>query len=200
MDQFSQYYTTNTGATPVAHVGAPQLYDLAANAPTTVYFGNLMQAVPFSRYQSSSTYSSNNSLWIKGAADLSQYAVVPIGSTVSLLAISPIEGSATLNLMDSDGRAYSYNYFLYTNSLLTFYADSPGRHTVSFDIGGVSSNPVVIDVTGTLTMTYNPSNSPIGNYYPSTLNYPGYYQPYSYSGPQAALDLADANKAYMKSF
>ena len=31
-------------------------------------------------------------------------------------------------------------------------------------------------------------------------NYPGYYEPYSYNGPQAALDLADANKAYQKLF
>ena len=59
-------------------------------------------------------------------------------------------------------------------------------------------------------MTYNPVN----NYYPSTSiynqqttgyylpisSYPGYYEPYSYNGPQAALDLADANKAYQKLF
>jgi hypothetical protein len=117
------------------------------------------------------------------------------------LTISPIEGRGTLNLVDSDGKIYSYNYFFYTNSRLTFYADSPERHTLYFVVGGVSSNPVVIDVTGTVTMTYNPISNyypPASNYYPPTSNYPGYYEPYSYNGPQAALDLANANKAYQK--
>ncbi len=199
-DQYSQYYTMNTGTAPSFHIGAPQQFDIAGNTPATLYFSNQMQAVPFARYQSSPTYSGNNSLWIKGATDWSQYAVVPMGSTVSLLAVSPIEGSGTLNLVDSDGKSYSYNYFFYANSQLTFYADSPGRHTLSFVVGGISSNPVVIDVTGTVTMTYNPATNPTSNYYPPTLNYPGYYEPYSINGPQAALDLADANKAYQKMF
>jgi hypothetical protein len=200
-DQYSQYYTLNKGPTPSAHIGAPQQFEIAGNMPTTVYFSNQMQAVPFSRYQSSPVYSGNNSLWIKGAMDWSQYATVPLGANVSLLTISPIEGSGTLNLVDSDGKTYSYNYFFYNNSQLTFYADSPGRHTLYFVVGGISSNPVVIDVTGTVTMTYNPISNyypPASNYYPPTSNYPGYYEPYSYNGPQAALDLADANKAYQK--
>jgi hypothetical protein len=60
-----------------------------------------------------------------------------------------------LNLVDANGQTYSYNYFFYPNtSRLTFFADTPGRHTMSFAVGGISSNPVVIDVTGTVTMTY----------------------------------------------
>lgn len=192
--QNAQYYTMNTGSVPSAHVGVPQQFEIAGNIPTTAYFGNQMQAVPFSRYQSSPSYLENNSLWIRSAKDWSQYASVPLGANVSLLAISPTEGSGTFNLVDSDGKTFSYSYFIYNNSQLTFYADSPGRHILSFVIGGHSSNPVVIDVTGTVTMTYNPTS----NYYPPISNYPGYYEPYSYNGPQAALDLAVANKAYQK--
>lgn len=188
--QYAQFYTMNVGSAPGAHVGAPQQYDMTATMPNTVYFGNQMQSVPFSQYQSNPTYGVSNSLWIKGATAWSQYAVVPIGSNVPLLAISSTGGgSGLLNIMDSNGQTYSYNYFFYPNSELSFYADTPGRHTLSFVIGGVTSNTVVIDVAGTITMTYNPA----GSYYPPTSNYPGYYK-----DPQSALDLADANKAYQK--
>lgn len=194
--QYAQYYTVSTGPVPSTHIGVPQPYNITGNTPTTVYFSNQMQSVPFSQYQSNPTYSGSNSLWIKGTTSWSQYASVPVGSNVLLLAISPAGGSGLLNFVDSNGQTYSYNYFFYPNSLLTFYADSPGRHTISFVIGGVSSNPVVIDVTGTVTMTYSPAN----NYYPPMSSYPGYYNPYAYNGPQAALDLADANKAYQKMY
>ncbi len=194
--QYSQYYTMNTGTAANTHISAPQPLDMTSNMPTMVYFGNQMQPVPFSQYQSSSTYSGSNSLWIKGATAWSQYAVVPVGANVSLLAISPSGGSGTLNFVDSNGQTYSYNYFFYPVSQLNFYADIPGRHTVSFVIGGISSNPVVIDVTGTATMTYAPTN----NYFPPASNYPGYYYPGIYNSPQAALDLADANKAYQNMY
>jgi hypothetical protein len=138
-----------------------------------------MQPVPFSMYQSTPTIFSKR--LIKGATDWSQYAAVPVEANVSLLAISPTGGSGILNLVDANGLTYSYNYFFYPNSSrLTFYADIPGRHTMSF-VGGISSNPVVIDVTGTMTMTYAPTS----NYNPPMSNYPGYNNPYIYTGPQA---------------
>jgi hypothetical protein len=185
----------NTGPAPNTHISVPQQYNITGIMPTTVYFSNQMQQVPFSMYKSNPTYSENDSLWIKGSTDWSQYAVVPVGANVSLLAISPKGGSGILNLAYANGQAYSYNYFFYPNSSrLTFYADTPGRHTMSFVVGGLSSNPVVIDVTGTVTMTYVPTN----NYNPPMSNYPGYNNPYTYTGPQAALDLADANQANQK--
>jgi hypothetical protein len=197
--QYSQYYTMNTGTAPSAHISVPQPYDITGNVPTTVYFSNQMQPVPFSQYQSNPTYSGSNSLWIKGTTAWSQYAVVPVGANVSLLAISPTGGSGVLNFVDSNGQTYSYNYFFYPVSQLNFYADTPGRHTISFVVGGITSNPVVIDVTGTMTMTYAPTNS----YYPPISSYPSYYSPInpiSYNDPQAALELADLNKAYQKAY
>ncbi|MGD0954605.1 MAG: hypothetical protein ABR985_19840, partial [Methanotrichaceae archaeon] len=116
--------------------------------PSTLYLGEQMQPVPYSQYQSSSAYTGANSLWIKGATTWTQYTVVPQGATVSLFAISPTGGSGSLI---SDGQIYSNNYVFYPNSLLTFYAGTIGRHTLSFAINGQSSNQVVLDVVGGTT-------------------------------------------------
>jgi hypothetical protein len=79
--QYSQYYTMNTGPAPNIHISVPLQYNNTGNMPTTVYFSNQMQPIPFSMYKSSPTYSENDSLWIKGATDWSQYAAVPVGQT-----------------------------------------------------------------------------------------------------------------------
>jgi hypothetical protein len=169
--QYSQFYTRTTGSAPSNPIGAPQQFEIAGNMPSTVYLGEQMQSVPYSQYLSYPAYTGANSLWIRGATAWTQYAVVPQGATVSLFAISPTGGSGSLTFVDSDGQTYSHNYFFYPNSLLTFYADTIGRHTLSFAINGQASNIVVIDVVGG---TYTqPSNNPE--------NYPGYY-PWDYSG------------------
>ncbi|MGA9099875.1 MAG: hypothetical protein WB392_13195 [Methanotrichaceae archaeon] len=201
--QYAQFYTTNAGSAPSNPISAPQQYNISGNMPATVYFSNQMQSVPFSQYQSNPTYGGSNSLWIKGSTAWSQYAIVPVGANVQLLAISPSSGGSGLfNIVDSNGQTNSYNYFFYPNSQLTFYAGTPGQHTLTFNIGGVTSNPIVIDVAGTVSMTYNPTGPtsnyypPTGNYNPLIGNYPGYYAPYY--DPQSALDLADLNKAYQR--
>jgi hypothetical protein len=134
--------------------------------PSTVYLGEQMKSVPYSQYQSSPAYTGANSLWIKGTQDWTQYAVVPQGATVSLFAISPTGGSGSLT---SDGQIYSNNYVFYPNSLLTFYAGTIGRHTLSFAINGQSSNQVVLDVVGgTNTLPSNNSGYYPGYNVPST--------------------------------
>jgi hypothetical protein len=160
--QYSQFYTMPTGPAPSTHISTPQQFEIVGSTPSTIYFSNQMQPVPYSQYQSNPTYTGSNSLWIKGATAWTQYAIVPMGAIVSLLAISPSGGSGTLNFVDADGQTYSYNYFFYPNSLFTFYADKPGRHLISFVINGKSSNQVTIDVTG----TYTPSNYLPPRYYP----------------------------------
>jgi hypothetical protein len=187
--QYAQFYSMNTGPTPSNLVSVPQPYNLTGYYPTTVYFSNQMQSVPFSQYQANPTYGVGNSLWIKGSTAWSQYAAVPVGANVPLLAISPSSGgSGLLNVMDSTGQTYSYNYFFYPGSLLSFYAANPGRYTLTFAIGGMASNPVVIDVAGTLIATYNPYNPNLT--YAPVVN--------TYNNPQAALDIADATKAYQQ--
>ena len=54
--------------------------------------------------------------------------------------------------------------------MLNFYADTVGRHTLSFVINGQSSNSVIIDVSGTYV--------PPPTYYMTPVFYPGYYGSY----------------------
>ena len=199
--QYSQFYTALTGSVPNSHILPPVQFNLTGKTPANVYFGTQMQQVPYSTYQSTA---SGNALWIQGATDWSQYAAVPQRTMVSLLAISPSEGSGNLILVDSSGQNYTYSYFFYPASQLGFYADAPGRYTLSFIVGGSTSNPVIIDVSGTVTISYNPT----ANYYPPSTNnpakslgsYSGYDVPFDSNAPQAALDYKAANRANQKVF
>jgi hypothetical protein len=181
--QYSQFYTMPSGPAPSSPIGAPQQFEIAGNMPSTLYFGEQMQPVPYAQYRSNPAYIGANSLWIKGATAWTQYAAVPQGAIASLFAISPTGGSGTLNFEDSDGQTYSNNYVFYPNSFLTFYANTIGRHILYFTINGQASNQVVIDVTtGTYTQ---PSNylSPT-NYYP--MYYPSDYYPWGYYAPSTS--------------
>jgi hypothetical protein len=192
--QYAQFYTALTDSVPSAHVLPPVQFNLTDKTPASVYFGIQMQQVPYSTYQPTA---SGNALWIQGATDWSQYAAVPQGTMASLLAISPNGGNGNLILVDSNGQNNTNSYFFYPTSQLGFYADAPGRHTLSFIVGGVTSNSVIIDVSGTLTMTYPPSaNNPVK----SLVSYPGYNVPFDSNAPQAALDNVAANKANQKQF
>lgn len=199
--QYSQFYTTLTGSVPSGHVLSPVQFNLTGKTPTNVYFGTQMQQVPYSMYQSTA---SGNALWIQGATDWSQYAVVPQGMMVSLLAISPNKGSGSVFLVDSSGQNHTYIHPIYPTSQFSFYADAPGRHTLSFVVDGHASNPVVIDVSGTVAITYTPAAD---SHPPSTKNpakslesYPGYNVPFDSNAPQAALDNMAANRVNQKMF
>ena len=187
--QYSQFYQMLSGPAPSNKISAPEQYDIAGHAPNNVYLTMQNQAVPYSRYQAS-TNLSGNTLWIQGTTDWAQYAVVPQGSTVSLIAISTAEGIGNFNFKDYDGQIYGNNFYFYPDSHLTFYADNPGRYTLSFVSGNKSSNTVVIDVTGVYT--------PPSNYLPTPMAYNSAYNPYSYNNPQAALDLADISRSNQK--
>jgi hypothetical protein len=191
---YSQFYTALAGSVPSADILPPVQFNLTGKTPASVYFGIQMQQVPYSTYQPTA---SGNALWIQGAADWSQYAVVPQGTMVPLLAISPNGGSGNFILVDSSVQNNTYSYFFYPTSQLGFYADAPGRHTLSFIVGGVTSNSVIIDVSGTVTVTYPPlANNPAK----SLGSYPGYNVPFDSNAPQAALDNVAANKANQKQF
>jgi hypothetical protein len=149
--QTSQYYYT-MGTPPNTHITAPQQFIMEGNTPTTVYFGYQQHPVAYSQYQSSLTYNKGDTLWIKGLDSWTQHAQVPLGALVTLLAMSPNGGSGYISDTHPNGRTYTFNYFFYPNSQLTFYADTPGRHTLTFGIPGDPSPPVTIDVMG----SYNP--------------------------------------------
>jgi hypothetical protein len=157
---YAQYYYT--GTPPNTHVTAPQQFIMEGNTPSTIYFGYQQQPVPFSQYQSSPTYNTGDTLWIKGSDSWAQHAQVPLGALVTLIAMSPNGGSGYIADTHPNGQTYTFNYFFYPSSQLTFYADSPGRHTLIFGIPGDPSPPMDIDVMG----SYNP---------PAFYNPPSYY-------------------------
>jgi hypothetical protein len=165
VSQYSQYYTM--GPVPNTHISAPQQFNITGNTPATIYFSYQMQPVAYSQYESNPSYLRMNELWIKGTDSWAQYAEVPQGAVVTLLAISPNGGNGYVREHDPSGEMYNYNYFFYPYSELAFNADTPGRHTISFGLGGQASNLIDIDVIG----EYKP---------PSFYNPPSYYNPSSY--------------------
>jgi hypothetical protein len=169
VSQYSQYYTMGPELAPNTHISAPQQINITNNTPTTVYFSYQGQPVAYSQYMSNPTYARINELWIKGKDSWAQYAQVPQGVVVMLLAVSPNGGNGYIREMDPNGQMYNYNYFFYPYSELAFNADTPGRHTISFGLAGQPSNHVEIDVIG----EYNP---------PRYYNPPSYYGYYPYLG------------------
>ncbi len=167
-NQYSQYYTMTTGSAPSTHISAPTQIDIVGMVPANLYLSTQNQEVPYSQYMSNPANTGMNSLWIQGATSWAQYATVPQGASISLIAISSTGGSGYLNEIHPDGTMYNSNFYFYPgSSRMNFYADTIGRHILSFVINGKVSNTVIIDVTGTYV--------PPSNYMP-----PRYYSNYGY--------------------
>ena len=88
-------------------------------------------------------------LWIRGTANWSQYAVVPLGSKLELVAYVPQRGDAGFyqtiqtNSIFHDYCVYQLNPG-YNN--MSFDADQAGRHMLYFVINNQPSNVVIVDV------------------------------------------------------
>ena len=175
--QYSEYYTMPTGPKPATHIITPQKYAIDGRTPTTVYFGNQMQAVQYSQYLSNPAYKQSNSLWIQGSASWSQYAVVPQGAVLSLVAITSTGGNGYLYEIYPDGRSPSNNYYFFPGAnQIGFYADTIGQHTLLISVNGQSSNEIVIDVTGSQ---------------PPAVQQPSYQQPIYYPQPTPIFEPID---------
>lgn len=191
---YSEFYGSMMGAAPTSILTAPEQVDLAGKAPSTVYFGTEMQKVAYSTYQPAA---SGNAIWLAGATSWSQYAKVPQGSVVNLLAVSTAEGQGTFVVYHPTGQRFEYNYFIFPASQLKLFADAPGRYQVSYIINGAPSNTVYIDAEGTTT------SSAAGTGYwsaPVNTDYLGsiFGTPKVSTGPQAGLDNKNAMKEYQK--
>ena len=164
--QYTEFYAMTAGPANGDPIGAPQQFETSGIMPTTVYLGEQMQPVPYSQYWSSPAHTIANSLWIKGITSWIQYAVVPQGATVTLVAFSPTGGIGTLTVVDSSGQTSSKNYIFYPNSIFTFYTYTNGRHILSLAVNGQSSNQVVIDAVGTCAQPGNyPGYCSLSDYY-----------------------------------
>jgi hypothetical protein len=175
---YSQYYRMQIG--PVsAHITAPQMYATSGRLPSSLYFIGQTQAVPYSQYQTFATYTGGNSLWIQGTTSWTQYATVPQGSSLTLLAINPTGGSGNLYEIRPDGQlSKNYYYFYPGSSQISFYADTMGQHILLFSIGSQLSNAISIYVVG-----YNPISAQQPGYTTPTPSQTPTYNPQTYSQP-----------------
>ena len=160
--KYSQFFSLSKGNDHKTHIEAPTKYDIN-RFPTTVYFSNQMQAVPYSQYQTYPANTGGNSLWIQGSTSWSQYATVPQGAGLSLLATTSSGGNGYLYEITPDGQLTKnyYNFFPGSNQM-NFYADTVGQHILLFAIGDQVSSTVVIDVSANQAPSYyqQPSNQP----------------------------------------
>jgi hypothetical protein len=147
--QYSQYYIMPPGPATGTHIIAPQQFQIAGSAPATVYFKDQQQAMPYDQYLSYSAYMGGNSLWIQGSTSWTQYAQVPQGAFLSLIATSQTGGNGYLNEIYPDGKVLKNNYYYFPGyNRIGFTADAVGQHILLFVIDGKVSNAIVIDVTG----------------------------------------------------
>ena len=167
--QYAQYYTMPTVSVPSTHISAPAQTLIVGKTPATLYLGTQQQSVPYSQYQANANNAVVPSLWIQGTGSWTQYVTVPQGATVPLIVISPTGGSGYLGEI-LNGITYNSNFYFYPNSILTFYADTIGQHTLSVSINGQPSNQVTINV-----VAYVPPQAYLAPY-----NYPAF----GYSVPE----------------
>jgi len=193
--KYTQYYTMtkdnngknkNNGKDQGSkkHIETPKKQEKLYTSPTTVYFSYQMQAVPYTQYKSYAPYTGGNTLWIQGTTSWTQYAQVPQGSSLSLLATSSAGGNGDLYEINPNGVLYTNSFdFFPGNSQIDFYADTIGQHILLFIIDGQVSNSIVINVVPYTapqpTYYTSPNTSPyVSTYYMSTYQYSPGSQPY----------------------
>ena len=128
-------------------VGSPVQYDIASRTPRGMYYGS-GQAQNYSSYASSLS-APRNDLWIAGQANWTQYAVIPVGASLQLLASVPFGGSGGLykviqtNSIKTDYQSMQFNPGY---SSMSFLAGQTGRHMLYVVVNNMPSNVVIVDV------------------------------------------------------
>ena len=145
LQKFSPYYSLDSSESGM-ELTSPAEIDLDEASPQMIYFGASQKAVPYSQYQSYATSTGSNSLWISGSSSWTQYAAVPIGSHLDLIAITPGGGYGHLYQIYPDETLDSSAHSFYPYNSIHFYAGQPGEHQLFFNIDGQPSNVIVIDV------------------------------------------------------
>ncbi len=106
--------------------------------------------------QSASSRTANH-LLIEGTDGWTKHLEVPQGTTAYLVVLAKKEGIGCLNDLYPDGSFHKYDYYFCSYDRLPFYANTPGRHVLSYIIDDSESNPVVMDVIGAYTPIDSPS-------------------------------------------
>jgi hypothetical protein len=168
VSQYTQYYQMTGEAAPTTPVTTPEKYDVKGKEPSMLYFYGQQNPIPYSQYQTYATYTGGNSLWIQGATSWTQYAKVPQGARLSLIALTSTMGNGYFYEIYPSGKLVKNNYYFYPYNRINYYADEVGQHVLLFVLNNYPSNAVLIDVT-----SYSP---PPGGYQPPTT----YQQPSGY--------------------
>jgi plastocyanin len=145
LQKFSKYYRSTSEA-PEDQLTAPSKIDLKEVEPAMLYFGSTQKAVSYAQYQTYALSTGINSLWISGTASWTQYAMVPLGSMLSMITTSSVGGYGYLYEIYPDGNLDMNSYYFYPYNQIGFYADKVGQHQLFFNIAGQPSNVIVIDV------------------------------------------------------
>ncbi|MCX6678595.1 MAG: cupredoxin domain-containing protein [Methanothrix sp.] len=145
LQKFSQYYRSTSEA-PVDQLTTPTKIDSNEAEPAMLYFGSTQKAVPYAQYQTYALSTGTNSLWISGSSSWTQYAMVPLGSMLSLITMSSAGGYGYLYEIYPDGNLDKNSYYFNPYNHIGFYADKVGQHQLFFNIAGQPSNVIVIDV------------------------------------------------------
>ena len=143
---YREYYTT-TG-TPVVGgiVSNPAKFDITQKTPSSVYYGAGV-GLPYSQYASIAP-SKTNDLWIQGATNWTQYAVVPVGTWLQLVANAPVGGPAGFyEIIQTDTTTVKYNTYQFNPgyNTMNFNAGQVGRHMLYFVVNNQPSNVVIVD-------------------------------------------------------
>ncbi len=142
---YSQYFRSTSNA-PSNPITAPTEFNLQEQEPSMLYFGSSQRAIPYSQYQTYALSAGLNSFWIKGSSSWTQYAMVPLGSSLSLIGTSSTGGYGYLYDVRPDGTLETNSYYFYPYNQIGFYADQEGQHLLFFNIDGQPSNIIAIDV------------------------------------------------------
>jgi len=159
LQKFSSYYSMESSEFD-AQLASPAEIEFDEVAPETIYYGSAQKAVPYSQYQIYATSTGANSLWISGSSSWTQYAVIPIGSYLSMIATTASEGHGDLYEIYPDGKLDKRAYSFYPYTQLGFYAGKLGEHQLFFNIDGQPSNVIVIYVVPyqQIQPTYDPAS------------------------------------------
>ena len=145
LEKFSTYYSMEAEQSE-RQLTSPAEIDFNEVAPETIYFGSSQKALPYSQYQSYASSTGANSLWISGSSSWTQYAVVPIGSYLNMIATTSSGGHGFLYEIYPDGKLDKRAYSFYPYNTMGFYAGKLGEHQLFFNIDGQPSNVIVIYV------------------------------------------------------
>lgn len=144
VSQYTEFYSMGQSAPAET---SPVAFDISGQAPSTLSFGG--QTVPYAQYQSYAMMYGANALWIRGSSSWTQYAMVPMYSSLQLVAYTTSGGTTNFYEIYPSGTVLQNSYWFSPGyNSINFYADAIGRHILLFVTNYQPSSAVVIDVVG----------------------------------------------------